>query len=206
LSKTKQEYPKTWKDYQNVYDNLESRESNRLTFSTFLGGLTFAAFAAFESSPIKVSLATLDVQSGLALVAAILLGVSTLIFLAVAASAYQAIRHLSHVSQESKAKLQTVSPGDENIPESFMIDRYEGDKKIGRDLDRIRSAWSIHEESEKAISLGFLVLILALIFVGLEVNYSVGIVVIIALLAIAYYFRTVRNMLGDWIRAKVSRS
>ena len=206
MSKPKQDYPKTWKDYKEVYDRLQSQESNRLTISTFLGGLTFAAFAAFESSPLKISIGRLDFQAGLALGAAILLGVSTLIFLAVAVSAYQAIRHLNNISQESVTNLRTRDNANSNIPDALTIVRSEGDKKVGTDLDRIKSAWDIHEESDKAISLGFVVLILALIFIGLEVNYTAGVVIILVLAIIAYYFRTVRNMLGSWIKAKISKS
>ncbi len=205
MSKTKQDYPKTLKDYQEAYADLESRESNRLTFSTFLGGLTFAAFAAFESSPIRTSIATFNAQSGLALSVAISLGVSTLIFLAVAASSHQAIRHLSNVSQESKTTLATAGTPDDSIPQTLTTERYRGDKKIGSDLDKIRSAWAIHQESDRAVNLGFLILMLALILIGVEANYSVGIVVTIALLIIGYYFKTVRNMLGSWLRSKVSK-
>jgi hypothetical protein len=203
--KSKEDYPKTTKDYQETYEKLQSQESNRLTISSFLGGLTFAAFVAFESSPIKISFSGSNTQSTLALLAAICLGISTLIFLAVAVSAYQAIRHLDRISQDTRKKLERSSNVDENIAEASALGSSSENQKAGKDLERVRLAWKIHEESEKAISLGFVFLILALIFVGLEVNYSVGIVVIVALLIVAYYFRTVRNMLTDWISAKVSR-
>jgi hypothetical protein len=203
---SKQDYPRTEKDYQETYEKLQAQESNRLTISSFLGGLTFAAFAAFEASPIKTSLSKLDLEAAFALGAAISLGVSTLIFLAAALSAYQSLRHLGQVSQDASKELEQYS---KTSKDDNSLTRIEGDlalnEKFRKDFERISSAWRIHEESEKAINLGFAFLILALIFVGLEVNYSVGIIVIVALLIVAYYFRTVRNMLTSWMRAKVSR-
>ncbi|MDH2900367.1 MAG: hypothetical protein PXY39_05300 [archaeon] len=205
MSQPKEAYPKTWEDYQEVYERLQSQESNRLTISSFLGGLTFASFAAFESSPIKNSLARLDAQSVFALGTALLLGISTLIFLAVAVGAYQAIRHFSHISQESVDKLQSRDNTSDTIPEALTTERTGADNKVGNDLERIKSAWNIHEESDKAISIGFAFLIFALVLIGFEVNYSVGIIVIVGLLVLLYYFKTLRNMLGGWFRSKISK-
>jgi hypothetical protein len=197
--------PKTQQDYQEIYEKLQAQESNRLTISSFLGGLTFAAFAAFESSPIKISLTKLDSGSAFGLAAAISLGMSTLIFLAVAVSAYQSIRHLSRISQKTREELSGNSPTSKSNLEDSTEEISLEDVKIRQDFERIKLAWKIHEESEKAINLGFALLILALILVGLAVNYSVGAAVIISLLFVAYYFRTVRNMLTTWMKAKVSR-
>jgi uncharacterized membrane protein YcjF (UPF0283 family) len=195
----------TTNDYEESYEKLQSLESNRLTISSFLGGLTFAAFAAFESSPIKISFASFSVQEVFGLGAAICLGISTLIFLAVAVSAYQALRHLSQISQESVKKMQVERNSNGNVPRAILSESAPTDSDLARDFRKIGLALRIHNEAEKAINLGFGFLIFALFFVGLEVNYSVGIIVILSFFLVAYYFRTVRNMLTHWLKLKVSR-
>jgi len=164
-------YPATWKDFSEVYNRLKSQDSNRLTASSFLGGLTFAAFAALLS--ISNSLVTIIIA--LPTLAA------TICFLLVVLSSYESLRLLYRIPYDTAKKLQDGSSGG-----------------IDSDQPELKTAWKIHFESRGLLSAGALLLLLAIVLIALAISVVAFIFAIGLLVVFAIILRTVRSILIFW--------
>jgi len=176
--------PNTWQDYQEVYSRLQKLDANRLNVSSWLGGLTLAAFAALTASS-TFQFSSLGFSRTIPFIIACSLGIATLIFLATAYGAYHSIRLVGHLSRKNVMNLeddkadQVKALGDLKAkkepkePDAWMSDE-----------DQLRKAWDIHENADGLVTTGLLFVGLALIGISVLINIWVFVITFVCLLFI----------------------
>jgi hypothetical protein len=172
-----------WREFQQQYWIVKNQDANRFSTSSFLGGFALATFAALAYSqggiPMPQSLA--DENLVRLIVACLLIG-ATLFFLVSAMSSYQSIHLVNRISHESVKKLESAGEGDwETLGRSHSS---KDDKAT--DAERLEEAWRIHEESGGFITPGFVSLLSALVFIGLEINWFVLVIAGVCFIAIIW--------------------
>jgi hypothetical protein len=162
--------PAEWAEFQQHYWMVKNQDANRFSTSSFLGGFTLATFAALASSqggiPMPQSLS--DGNLVRLLIACLLIG-ATLFFLVSAMSSYQSIHLVNRLSHESVVKLERDGEEDCKTLEKSGSPGYGKET----DADRLKEAWKIHEGSGGFITPGFVLLLVALGFIGLEISWLV---------------------------------
>lgn len=150
--------------YRHYYLHVSSEAQNRLTISTFLGGLTFASFAALLSA---TSLSSWTVQTILSAAIDILLGTATFLFLLTVAGTYTALQHLAQLSPTAVKNLGGDPPG-AGQPDPVLD---------SRDVTRLTEAYQTYQEPRHFIPAGLALIFLSLLLIGFQINWLVGIIV-----------------------------
>ena len=155
--------------------------------STWLGGLSFGAFAALTASPIPESYFLHGaLQPYLSWFVAGLLGISTLIFFAAAYAAFAAIREATR--SEFSSKEPTLKDGYVEKKLSAL----SGEPAPGAELrsaselkelqGALRLAYDIHEQANGFVTWGLVTLGVGLLLIALEINivvFGAGVVFVV---------------------------
>ena len=155
--------------YKEDSETLQKLDQNRLTVSSFLGGLSFAAFATFAVAQVPRSpLLGSSEQLFVSELVTFLLAASTVLFLLTAYAAYTSIRLVSH---KSLKKLDERYPNTHS--EESTIDAMSPEDDFRKGLDDFRKALDIHHGANGLITWGLITLVSALLFIALEINVGV---------------------------------
>ena len=165
---------KEWEYSRKVCLQIAPHAQNRLTTSGVLAGLSVAAFAAlFAALPsTQRGLNWLPGEDDLVFLdAAFVLAIATLTFLAATLSAYQVVRRITHISQQSTELLLRCDKGEP--------------QQLGNDLKKLEEVYQLHEEADGSITWGLLELAIALLFIAFQISIIVGAAAVLWMLVIA---------------------
>lgn len=155
-------------DYRHYYLKVSGQVANRLQVGIFLGGLTFAAFAALlAGGSMSLKSMSLDVISQL--LATLLLAGASIVLLAGVIGAYGAQQHLGDLAPH------TVDLFGTSEAKSFAHE----------DGNRLIDAYNAYTEGSASIVLGVVLLLLSLVCIGFHINLILGICISIVLAIIA---------------------
>lgn len=181
--------PLDFATYRHYYLRVTSEAQNRLTISTFLGGLTFASFAALLTA---TSIAQFTAAIILPAIVDILLGAATFLFLLTTASTYSALQHIAKLSPTAVKALGGDAPAPGTPPP--VLDPY--------DIDRLIDAFNSYEQPKHFIPIGLALLFLSLLLIGFQINWVVGIITTIIFGVLLSFVRTLTRTTFDTVRRK----
>jgi len=203
--------PEKWQEYQEVYTRLQKQDGNRLNVSSWLGGLTLAAFSALAvGSSFQSTLP--DLGHSIPFLVATLLAMATLTFLVTAYSAYQSIRLVARLSGTNVSNLEDSHDQGANalddhsakvldekaakVLDCLKLPRRDANEKSAlSDSERLRKAWRIHEEADSSITVGLVLLCGALIGIALEINVWIAVVAVACLIVLLLHSRSLIGLL-----------
>jgi len=171
----------TFNRSRHYFLRVSTQGQNRLTISTFLAGLTFAAFAALLTTSVPTppigDLGTLrwqdtlqngDWWAGLLLsIVTILLGAATFAFLLAVVATYRALQHLADLSPSVVSQL--TNPHHIDSGRAYPVIPIN-------DQERLKDAYGIYDASADLIPRGIGALFLTLPLIALHTNWLVGVV------------------------------
>ena len=151
---------RAFKEARHRFLRVDTQGHTRLTISTFLTGLTFAAFAALLNAPPLAPApgSSLTPDQLLFTLSRTLMSIATLLFLLTAASTYAALQSLADVSPSAAKNL-----GD-GVP--CRLDP--------RDAERLRVAYTTYTAASHWVPWGLAVLLLSLPLIGWRTSPLIG--------------------------------
>lgn len=190
------------KDAQDRYGDeiqtLQKLDQNRLTASSFLGGLSFTAFVALASASLpQSSFLGLLLQPAVSWLVMLLLAVSTFLFLVAAYGAYESIRLTSHVSLP---KMTSAFARKGRPKRASLAGMKAALLRTAEEKDPVRRAWQVHDDTAGFITAGFVFLLFALFLVALSVSPWVLFPFVIVILLLS---RRLAGLIGEqWGQAR----
>ena len=186
------------KELKNASKLLGKRAQNRLYVSSWLGGLSFAAFAALTTAPSSGLSGIRLLQPYLSWAVASLLAISTLLFLSAAYGAYTSIRLVTRgesnrlvdlISKQNLADLDRKQDGAGPSQRNAAADSSSAavtkqvmgvlsSGEMAHQIKKLGRAHEIYEEADGFVTWGLIVLGLALLFIALEIDIYVFVVAI----------------------------
>lgn len=181
--------PLDFATYRHYYLRVTSEAPNRLAISTFLGGLTFASFAALLTA---TSIAQFTAATILPAIVDVLLGAATFLFLLTTASTYSALQHIAKLSPTAVKALGGDPPEPGTPPPVLVPD----------DIGRLTDAFNSFEEPKHFIPTGLGLVFLSLLLISYQINWVVGIVTTIIFGVLLSFVRTLTRTTFDTVRRK----
>lgn len=181
--------PLDFATYRHYYLRVTSEAPNRLTISTFLGGLTFASFAALLTA---TSIAQFTAAAILPAIVDVLPGAATFLFLLTTASTYSALQHIAKPSPTAVKDLGGDPPEPGMLPPVLVPD----------DIDRLTDAFNSYEQPKHFIPVGLALVFLSLLLIGYQINWIVGIIMTVIFGVLLSFVRTMTRTTFDTLRRK----
>lgn len=185
--------PLDFATYRHYYLRVTSEAQNRLTISTFLGGLTFASFAALLTA---TSISQFTAATIVPAIVDVLLGAATFLFLLTTASTYSALQHVAKLSPTAVKDLGGDPPAPGTLPPVLNPN----------DIDRLTDAFNSYEEPKHFIPIGLGLVLLSLLLIGFQINWGVGIITTIIFVVVLFSVRTLVRTTFDTLRGRSSRN